>query len=167
MKGISEAGTDLFHERFPMRLDANMSKIPCSSMSMRRQRCRFGGVGVRGTNLTAYFYDGQVKDYGIVGQKGYMENLWNMIDAIRDDAIICCPGGKRALARGRAGKKCASINRTLRFFRSVGFQDADGLLWVPGTIKSVVQVLCDAGNCRTGICRREHALRQTSWKARR
>ena len=41
--------------------------------------------------MTAEFTDGQVKDYGVVYQD-YGENLWNMVDAIREDTPIFCTG---------------------------------------------------------------------------
>ena len=52
---------------------------------------RFGAPGQRGSDIRAVFTDGSEIDYGRVEQP-YMENVWNMADAIRLGVPLMCSG---------------------------------------------------------------------------
>lgn len=98
---------------------------------------RFGGVGLRGASLTARFTDGRVKDYGAVGL-GYMESLWNMIDAIRDDAPVGCRG-ESELWHVDALEKMRACQPEATPFPESWIHETEGLRWAPGLAKALFQ----------------------------
>lgn len=96
---------------------------------------RFGGFGRDGERLTAQFADGQVRDYGAVNQS-YMENLWNMVDAIREGAPICCPG-ETALWHVDALEKMRLLQPDAIPFPKGWVVKTEGLCWVPGLAEAL------------------------------
>ena len=129
LKAVSKSGAELFiavshaagraHEQQPM-----------FEYVYEKATIRFGGVGTRGERLTAQFVDGREKDYGAVGQ-GYMENLWNMVDAIRGDVPVGCPG-ESALWHVDAVEKMRAYQPEATPFPESSIQETDDLRWVPG-----------------------------------
>ncbi len=96
---------------------------------------RFGGRGVKGSNVTAQFNDGQVKDYGIV-ERPYMENLWNMVDAMRLGMPLLCDG-ETALLQTLAVESMREIQpESTPFPASLVSADED-MKWVKGLASSL------------------------------
>ena len=52
---------------------------------------RYCRASLQGGNMIAQFNDGRIRDYGTAGQF-QLENLWNMIDAIRLGSPLFCTG---------------------------------------------------------------------------
>jgi hypothetical protein len=96
---------------------------------------RFGVPGGRGGSLRAYFDSGEVKDYGEVDPP-YMENLWNMVDAIRgEDGILC--SGETALLQTRAVEDMRVLQPEAQPFPETWVRREETMTWVPGLAKAL------------------------------
>lgn len=91
---------------------------------------RFGLPGGTGNRLTAQLDSGEIRDYGQVGEP-YMENLWNMTDAIRDGREILCPG-ETALRQTRALQEMRLLQPDARPFPEKWVRRDGEMNWVPG-----------------------------------
>ncbi len=134
MKGKSENGAELFIA-VSHAVDRGEQQDPMFEYTYEKAVIRFGGAGTRGTSLTAEFTDGQVKDYGVVYQD-YGENLWNMVDAIREDTPIFCTG-EMASWHIDALEKLRKIQPESTPFPESWITETDGLRWVPGLAKEL------------------------------
>jgi len=97
----------------------------------------FGGYGRSGSQVTAKFRDGTVKEYGAIDPNaGHSIKLWHMIDAIRTNRPIPCP----ASAALRHTEAIAMIHRLQP--EAFVFEDIrrdDARVWVPGLDKQLIQ----------------------------
>lgn len=140
LKAESTTGADLFIA-VSHTVNRDEQQNPMFEYTFEKAVLRFGGKGITGTSLTAYFNDGQVKDYGPVLQKA-MENLWNMIDAIREDAPIACPG-EVALWQVDALEKMRAVQPEATSIPENWIRETDGLRYVPGLAKEMFSCFTD------------------------
>ena len=91
---------------------------------------RFGAPGEKGGALRAYFADGGVKDYG-EADPPYMENLWNMVDAMRGESSVHC-SGETALLHTRAVEAMRAVQPEARPFPEAWIRRETDRVWVPG-----------------------------------
>lgn len=96
---------------------------------------RFGLPGGKGGSLRAYFDGGEVKDYGEVDPP-YMENLWNMVDAVRGDDVILC-SGETALLQTGAVQDMRVLQPEARPFPEQWIRREEDRTWVPGLAKAL------------------------------
>ena len=81
------------------------------------------------------FDSGEVKDYGEVDPP-YMENLWNMVDAIRgEDGILC--SGETALLQTRAVEDMRVLQPEAQPFPETWVRREETMTWVPGLAKAL------------------------------
>lgn len=135
-KAASQIGAELFIA-VSHAVGREDEQNPMFEYGYEKAVIRFGGVGLRGASLTARFTDGRVKDYGAVGL-GYMESLWNMIDAIRDDAPVGCPG-ESELWHVDALEKMRACQPEATPFPESWIHETEGLRWAPGLAKALFQ----------------------------
>ena len=136
LKAVLENGAELFIA-VSHAAGREFVQDPMFEYTYEKATIRFGGLGTRGTRLTARLADGRVKDYGVVGL-GSMENLWNMIDAIRGEAPIGCPG-ECALWHVDAVEKMRVCQPEATPFPENRIWETDGLRWVSGLGKALLQ----------------------------
>ena len=91
---------------------------------------RFGEPGRRGERLKAYMNDGTVKDYG-PADPPYMENLWNMADAIRGLDTIR-GSGETALLQTMAVQEMRRVQPQAQPFPEAWIRREADRNWVPG-----------------------------------
>ena len=91
---------------------------------------RFGEPGRRGERLVAYMNDGTVKDYG-PPDPPYMENLWNMADAVRGLDDIHC-SGETAMLQVRAIEDMRTAQPEALPFPEGWVRRETDRSWVPG-----------------------------------
>ncbi len=96
---------------------------------------RFGAPGVRGSVLKAYFDSGEVRDYGEVDPP-YMENLWNMVDAVRGEDTIHCTG-ETALLQTMAVQDMRSLQPEAAVFPEKWIRYDPEAIWVPGLARAL------------------------------
>ena len=135
-KGVSETSAELFIA-VSHAAGAAHDQPPMFEYTCEKAVIRFGKVGKRGQNLVAYLTDGSVKDYGSV-ETTYMENLWNMVDAVRDGAPLCCPG-EVAMRHVDALEKARALRPEAEPFPERWIQETDGMLWVPGLAEKLYE----------------------------
>jgi len=93
--------------------------------------------GERGARFIARFNNGDVKEYGDVG-KGHMENFWNLIDAIRDDAPIHCTGEIAAM-HVETMERMRAIQPDAVAFPTHWLREKDEYTYVPGLAKAMIR----------------------------
>lgn len=98
---------------------------------------RFGRKGARGDSLRAFLPDGAVRDYGSLDATD-MENLWNMVDHIREGAPIPCTGEDAILEADAMEKVRAAVPEAVPFPDAMIREDA-GMRWVPGLHEALWQ----------------------------
>lgn len=134
LKATCGAGAELFIA-VSHAVDRKEEQHPLFEYAYEGAILRFGSVGARGVGLTAQFTDGRVAQYGDVGL-GYMENLWNMIDAIREGVPIGCPG-ETARLHVEALEKMRAVQPDATPFPEGFIAQTDGLRWVPGLAQAL------------------------------
>lgn len=90
VKAVSKTGAELFIAVSHVAGEAHVQD-PLLEYRFERGTIRFGAPGCRGERLTGVLANGQTRDYGVVGM-GNMENVWNMVDVLREGAPVGCPG---------------------------------------------------------------------------
>ena len=103
---------------------------PMFEYRYERAVLRFGAKGVKGSNLTAMFDDGQIKEYGKVEQP-YMVNLWNMVDAVRGGAELCC-SGETAILQTLALESMRTVMPDAALFPASRIVKDEDMIWVRG-----------------------------------
>ncbi len=134
MKGVSQTGAEVLIA-VSHAVSREQLQEPMLEYTYEKAVVRFGGRGIKGSRLTAVFSDGQVKDYGIVKQD-YAENLWNMVDAVRDGAPILCTG-EMASWHIDALEKMRNLQPEATPFPEGWVRETDGLRWVPGLAEAL------------------------------
>lgn len=136
MKGLSETGAGVFiavsHAADPARKQA-----PVLEYTYEKGIIRMNRAGADDEHITAELPDGSVRNYGLAAQ-GYMECFWNMIDAIRDEAPIACPGETAALHVDTL-QKMRAIEPEATPFPAAWLRETDGFTWVPGLAEKLYQ----------------------------
>ena len=128
------AGADLFIA-VSHAIGETEKQDPLFEYRFEKAVIRFGTPGGRGSRLLAYFNGGEVKDYG-EADPPYMENLWNMADAIRgDDAILC--SGETALLHTRAVQDMRALQPEAQPFPETWIRREETMTWVPGLAKAL------------------------------
>ena len=87
--------------------------------------------------LTAYFSDGRVKEYGVVDEP-YMENLWNMVDAVREGKPLLCTG-ETALLQTLAIQAMRDRQPEALPFPEAWIRREEHIHWVPGLADALKQ----------------------------
>lgn len=90
LKGCTASGAEAYIA-VSHAVDPDITQNPIFHYQYEKATLTFGGKGVTGSHFVARFADGTVKDYGVVDLSG-QQPLWNMIDAIRGEDEIACPG---------------------------------------------------------------------------
>lgn len=136
LKGVSEGGAKLFiavsHATDPAR-----KQSPVFEYTYEKGVIRMGCLGGEDEHLTARTPDGSVKDYGLTGQS-YMPCFWNMVDAIRGEAEIACPGETAALHVDTL-QKMRALEPDATPFPDAWIREQDGFTWVPGLNEKLVE----------------------------
>ena len=133
-RATTPSGADLFIA-VSHAAGAMYEQPPLFEYVCERAVIRFGEVGQRGQNLVAHLADGSVKDYGSL-ETTYMENLWNMVDAIRDGAPVGCPG-EVALRHVDALEKAREKRPEAEPFPEAWIRETDGMRWIPGLAEAL------------------------------
>ncbi len=134
MKGLSTTGAQLLVV-VSHAAGKESQQNPMFEYTYEKAVLRWGGKGQTAKNFTATFNDGTVKDYGEVKQE-YGENLWNMVDAIRDGAALGCPA-ETALWHLQALEEMRRQQPESTPFPASWVQETEGLTWVPGLGKAL------------------------------
>lgn len=128
MKGTS-AGADIFiavsHALAPAE-----KMGPVLEYRFEQATVRWVRMNGQSTSLTAAFADGSVKDYGPVDEP-YMENLWNMVDAIREGKPLLCTG-ETALLQTLAVEGMRQQQPESIPFPETWVRREESIHWVPG-----------------------------------
>ena len=128
MKGTS-AGADIFIA-VSHALALPEKTGPILEYRYERATVRWTRLGDDHAPLTASFADGRVKTYGTIDEP-YMENLWNMVDAIREGTDILCTG-ETALLQTMAVERMREIQPESTPFPEAWIRREENLHWVPG-----------------------------------
>ncbi|MGN1020386.1 MAG: Gfo/Idh/MocA family protein [Aristaeellaceae bacterium] len=102
LKGFTASGAEVY-AAVSHAVDPDCVQNPIFHYEYEKATLTFGGRGITGSSLVARFADGTEKDYGVVDLRG-QQPLWNMIDAIRGQAEIACPGETAMLHVDAIGK---------------------------------------------------------------
>ena len=103
---------------------------PMFEYRFEKSTLRFGSPGQRGSDLTAEFDDGRTVNYGKVEQP-YMENVWNMADAIRSGVPLFC-SGETALLQTLAVESMRSCEPEAVPFPERLVTHGENMNWVEG-----------------------------------
>ncbi|MBR0218654.1 MAG: Gfo/Idh/MocA family oxidoreductase [Clostridia bacterium] len=128
------AGADIFLA-VSHAIHGTEKQEPLFEYRYEKAAIRFGVPGGRGGSLRAYFDSGEVKDYGGMDPP-YMENLWNMVDAIRGEGDILC-SGETALLQTRAVEEMRALQPEARPFPEAWIRREETMTWVPGLAKAL------------------------------
>ncbi|MGN0779259.1 MAG: Gfo/Idh/MocA family protein [Aristaeellaceae bacterium] len=90
----------------------------------------FGGIGLRGDHFHAHCKDGTVKDYGSVGEN-HLEPFWNMMDVLRGQDELACPG-ETAMLHVDTIEKMRMLQPEATPFPDSWKTQRDGYTFVPG-----------------------------------
>lgn len=134
MKAASQTGAELFIAVSHAAGRAH-AQDPMFEYAFERGVVRFGGRDVKGEHLTGQLADGQVRDYGVIGT-GYMENLWNMVDAIRGGTPVGCPG-EAALWHVAVLEEMRRLQPDAEPLPEAWIRQEDGMRWVPGLAEAL------------------------------
>lgn len=117
LKDFTASGAEVY-AAVSHAVDPDCVQNPIFHYEYEKPTLTFGGKGITGSHFVARFADGSVKDYGVVELSG-QQLLWNMIDAIRGEDEIACPG-ETAMLHVDTIEKCAACSRMPRPSRRAG-----------------------------------------------
>ena len=135
LRGVSETGAKIYIAA-SHATDPAHKQQPVFEYEYEKGAIRMGCLGGDDERLTARLKDGSVKDYGPTGQ-AYMPCLWNMVDAIRGEAEIACPGETAALHVDTL-QKMRALQPEATPFPAAWVRERDGYTWVPGLAESLI-----------------------------
>lgn len=134
VKAVSRTGAELFIA-VSHAAGRAQTQDPMFEYTFEKGVIRFGAPGQKGERLTAVLADGRVRDYGAIGTE-YMENLWNMVDAIRGDVPVGCPG-EAALWHVDVLERMRGLQPEAIPLPEAWIREEDGMRWVPGLADSL------------------------------
>lgn len=128
------AGADLFLAVSHAAGEAEKQE-PMFEYRYEKAVVRFGTPGGRGGSVRAVFDTGEEKDYG-PADPPFMENLWNMADAVRGEGEIMC-SGETALLQTRAVQDMRALQPEAVPFPEGWIRRDESMDWVPGLARAL------------------------------
>ena len=136
LKGFTASGSEVY-AAVSHAVAPDCLQNPIFHYEYEKATLTFGGKGITGSHFVARFADGSVKDYGVVDLRG-QQPLWNMIDAIRGEADIACPG-ETAMLHVDTMEKMRLHQPEATPFPASWKSEREGYTFVPGLAEAVVR----------------------------